>query len=363
MPRSSARPASSRLRLGFLFMATALLVASCERGSEKAASPQEKRYEERLASASPAIRGRIDQLRQQGRERGWTFQVGYTQALDTPLATLAATRIPADYEVIATRQNQFASQALPLIQRDFRIANLIERGTGCAVQSPLCDLQPLMTPVREQDGCGSCWAFTAMGAWEGAYRVFHRVNSDTSEQQVLTCSGAGTCAGGWYDPVYAWMLGAAVGSETQTPYTAQDGPCLPHPPGFARVAAWGFVTAKWEVPSVNAIKAAIVEHGPLAVAVNATPAFQAYTSGVFNENAAGQVNHGVVLVGWDDARGAWRIKNSWGPNWGENGYMWIAYGNNNIGFAATWVTPVPPRVRINPEILTLYRRIRVVGVQ
>jgi cathepsin L len=75
----------------------------------------------------------------------------------------------------------------------------------------------------------------------------------------------------------------------------------------------------------------------LAVAVRVTSAFQHYTGGVFNERDGGNVNHGVTLIGWDDNKQAWLIKNSWGTGWGEDGYMWINYNSNSIGYRAAWV--------------------------
>jgi C1A family cysteine protease len=72
-------------------------------------------------------------------------------------------------------------------------------------------------------------------------------------------------------------------------------------------------------------------------AVNATRAFQAYKGGVFNERDPGRINHAILLVGWDDAKGAWLMKNSWGVRWGEAGYMWIDYKSNSVGTAAAWV--------------------------
>jgi hypothetical protein len=66
-----------------------------------------------------------------------------------------------------------------------------------------------------------------------------------------------------------------------------------------------------------------------------------YSGGVFtiDESSAcgGGVNHAVILVGWDDDYGAWRLKNSWGTGWGESGYMWIQYGISNIGTNAAYV--------------------------
>jgi hypothetical protein len=58
---------------------------------------------------------------------------------------------------------------------------------------------------------------------------------------------------------------------------------------------------------------------------------------VFNEGSEAKVNHGVTLVGWDDNKKAWRIRNSWGDGWGESGFMWIAYNCNKIGYGASWV--------------------------
>jgi len=88
---------------------------------------------------------------------------------------------------------------------------------------------------------------------------------------------------------------------------------------------------------VDKLKQALCRYGPLAVAVRATRLFQAYKSGVFNERDTGKVNHGVTLIGWDDNKEAWLIKNSWGTGWGEKGYMWIVYYSNSIGYGASWV--------------------------
>jgi cathepsin L len=65
--------------------------------------------------------------------------------------------------------------------------------------------------------------------------------------------------------------------------------------------------------------------------------FQCYTGGVFNSSNQGNVNHFVTLCGWDDTRGAWRLKNTWGTGWGESGYMWIAYGCHDVGWAANYL--------------------------
>ena len=87
------------------------------------------------------------------------------------------------------------------------------------------------------------------------------------------------------------------------------------------------------------IKNAIYTYGAVAAAVYVGTPFQYYTSGVFNDcrRRPKSPNHAIQLVGWDDAKGAWLMKNSWGTGWGENGFMWIAYGCDNVGYAAAYV--------------------------
>jgi Papain family cysteine protease len=319
-------------------------------------------YQARLAAAPPAIRAQLDELQRSAASAHWSFEVGYTSVLDIPLARLTGTRIPANYEAVATKQNRFAVEALRLNNRLLSATGVTSSPLACNIGARTCDYQPKMTPVKMQGSCGSCWDFAALGAWEGVYRLKFNQLVDASEQQVLTCSNGGTCAGGWWDPVYVWMVGTGAGTEAQTPYTGIDGPCLAHPPASFKVAAWGFVTNKASVPTVDQLKQALVTHGPLVVGVFATPAFQAYTTGVFDENANNNsINHAVVIVGWDDSKRAWQIKNSWSTAWGEAGYMWIKYGSNKIGYAAAWVLPVAPQLVAvrNQRLMDLVKRFNI----
>ncbi len=319
-------------------------------------------YNQRLLKASPQIKMEVNQLRERAVAERWTFNVGYTTALDRSIEQLTGLKLPppAELEAKMASQNKFAVEALD-IDRQFMIAKKFTLAPlPCTAASATCSYESKMPAIRNQGGCGSCWAFTAMGAYEGTYRLRFNSVIDTSEQHIVSCAGAGSCAGGWWDPVFTWMLGTKVRTEAQTPYTASNGVCTPAPVGTYKAAAWGFVTIKAEVPTVAQLKSALVTHGPLAVAVRVTPAFQAYTSGVFNQNDTGWINHGVVIVGWDDSKGAWRIRNSWGTGWGDNGYMWIKYGANSIGYAAAWVRPTKAGLIFNPDLLRLIERHRLV---
>jgi hypothetical protein len=128
-------------------------------------------------------------------------------------------------------------------------------------------------------------------------------------------------------------------TETCFPYEASVTNCsLCSNPTYTPVISWGYVTNGTSIPTTAAIKQAIYTYGSVSAAVYADSAFQAYTGGVFNENASGSPNHGIVLCGWDDSKGAWLLKNSWGTGWGIGGFMWIAYGSNSVGYAAAWAT-------------------------
>jgi C1A family cysteine protease len=94
------------------------------------------------------------------------------------------------------------------------------------------------------------------------------------------------------------------------------------------------------VAPVQAIKNALCAHGVLATAVNATRMFTGYKSGVFNEGAnSSGTNHAINIVGWDNAKRAWLVRNSWNTYWGEQGYGWIEWGSNKVGDGTMWVEP------------------------
>jgi cathepsin L len=198
-----------------------------------------------------------------------------------------------------------------------------------------------VTPVRDEGPCGSVWAFATIAAFESSDAIRNNTPSsdiDASEQHLLNCSGAGSCDGGWW--AFDYLIAHGVTTERRLPYRAEKQQCE-EIAGSYRAVAWGYVgDGAAVVPSVPDLKKALCESGPLAVAVRVTPRFTNYRSGVFDENDPGPVNHAVLLVGWDDkkgAKGAWIVKNFWGTGWGQDGYMDIAYGSNSIGYGAAWV--------------------------
>ena len=212
------------------------------------------------------------------------------------------------------------------------------------------------TPVRDQGACGSCWAFGTVGPLESAILLQDGVSKDLAEQYLVSCNVDGWgCSGGWWAHDYHLSLvppgepDAGAVYEDDFPYTASDEPCNGPYVHHEKIADWFFIGNESSVADTEAIKQAIVDHGPVAAAVCVNSDFQRYTGGVFNpQRPCNSINHAIVLVGWDDADGAWILRNSWGPDWGESGYMRIAYGGNKVGYSANYVvysstqpTPTP----------------------
>jgi cathepsin L len=273
--------------------------------------------------APQAIRSELADLREEIQDQHLTFRVGYTTALDFRSPQITGLVPPRNLDGIleASKPPQISASEDGLL----RSARLTQSRFDWRDQGRV-------SGVRDQGACGSCWAFATAGAFEGAYMIAANVPEvDISEEDLVRCSGAGSCAGGWW--AFDYLVNTGCASENDYSYTATDGPCQQGLQRPYKASAWGYVGST----SVAALKSALVEYGPLTVAVSVTPLFQAYIGGVFDESTSGDVNHGVTLVGWDDGDGAWIIKNSWGVGWGENGYMRIKYGSNSIGYAAAWV--------------------------
>ncbi len=202
--------------------------------------------------------------------------------------------------------------------------------------------QGKVTPVRNQGGCGACWAFGTVGVMELALLIQQNKSVDLSEQYLISCNTSSWgCAGGWWAHDLHTSKGGKNGNapgavlESDKPYSATNGSCsvaYNHP---YKLSEWHYIKDANSVPSVDQIKGAIYNHGPVATAI-CSQGWGSYKSGVYsNDNKC--LDHGVVLVGWNDANQTWIVRNSWGSSWGENGYMNIKWNVSNVGYGATYV--------------------------
>ena len=209
----------------------------------------------------------------------------------------------------------------------------------------------IVTPVRNQGASGSCWAVATTEAFEANWAIRNHTKVVLSPQTVI--DHRQNSGGDWFGNAMEDLMKSGTALETNYPFTTKVGPVLKVSTPY-RAARWAHVT-EGRQPTVAEIKAALKEHGPLVVGVQTTAAFGPYRGGVFSEPAAkpGTMNHSVLLVGWNDDLGAWKIKNSWGASWGDRGYMWITYGSDNVGLDAAWVeSVVPTGPRVIPAVLT-----------
>ena len=274
----------------------------------------------------------IARLRAQGQREGWTFTVGKTSVSDIPLDQLCGFKIPKNWRNMGKFEDDYFSRqtrATPPATYDWRDYGKV-------------------TGVRNQGSCGSCWAFGMLGSYEAILAINGEGLNNLSEQFLVRCNTHGYgCNGGWwcYDDMYD-----GIPLESCYPYTATDGSCNHSCTLYYPVDDWYLVGSSSGVPTTSAIKQAIYDYGPLSVAVYVNSAFQNYTGGIFNSCSNYSPNHAVVLVGWGSDH--WIMKNSWGTSWGESGYMRIAFGCSNIGYAASYALPEDTIPDTTPPVIS-----------
>jgi len=177
-----------------------------------------------------------------------------------------------------------------------------------------------VTPVKNQGQCGSCWSFSATGTLEGFHKIKSGNLENLSEQQFVDCSTTSYgCNGGFMVYALQYAQQNPIQKESDYPYTAQNQKCKYQ-------KGKGVVQAKqvFQVPANNnaQLKAA-VNKGPVSVAIEADQTvFQSYNGGIISKGCGTQTDHGVLVVGYGE--GYWIVKNSWGPSWGEKGFVRIA---------------------------------------
>jgi C1A family cysteine protease len=201
-----------------------------------------------------------------------------------------------------------------------------------------------VTAPKNQGLCGSCWSFSTTGALEGAWQIATGKLISLSEQQLVDCNRENSgCGGGTMDAAFTYLKDHPVCTEEGYPYKQKAGTCQERncTIGIPRGAIQGFE----DVPQDDeeALMAAVAK-GPVSVGIEADQqAFQLYGGGVLTKKCGSKLDHGVLLVGYG-AEGNltyWKIKNSWGPAWGESGYVRIAMGRNVLGIESQCAWAVP----------------------
>jgi hypothetical protein len=198
-------------------------------------------------------------------------------------------------------------------------------------------------PIRNQEDCGSCWAFASCGVAESVHAIAGLDLPDLSEQWLVDCNthGWGCNVGGHIAFAYFVNRSDSCGNtgggieEHRAPYTGTQGECscsgTPLPP----LADWGIVSYPDSPASADKIKRAIRQYGPVMADIMVDLPFILYTGGVYNNHnlSTPAYGHAVVITGWDDGQGAegiWFVRNSYGPLWGDLGTMRIEYGASRI---------------------------------
>ncbi len=290
--------------------------ASCEYGE-----PDSDNGESTIISGEMISQPELDLLQRDVNTEGYNYTVGKTSLPKDAVRRLCGLKIPAGWERNAS-----------FLQEDTKSLK--------AVTLPSTyDLKKLgfMTSVKNQGDCGSCWAFATAAMFESAIKKTFAATENLSEQQLISCNSYGYgCDGGWFVPEI-YKEGAV--KETSFPYKQAGVSCKTGCKKYYHSTGNKFINADG-VPTVTALKNALYKYGAVAASVYVDERFQYYKTGVFNGKAKGEINHAIIITGWDDEKQAWRIKNSWGTEWGESGYMWIAYNCQKIGYGACVITGV-----------------------
>lgn len=194
--------------------------------------------------------------------------------------------------------------------------------------------------VKDQADCGSCWAFSTTGSLESAYAIFKKKNIEASEQELVDCSGNNGnygCNGGLMSNAYDYIIANKLSTEKDYVYTAEDGSCQAKK-FKTKFTAKSYTTI--DPIDVSGLVASIANQ-PVSVAIEVQDDFMHYHDGIYtNDDCGDALNHGVLAAGYytDVKQSYFVVKNSWGSDWGADGYikMAVGKGSGTCGIANGW---------------------------
>jgi len=182
------------------------------------------------------------------------------------------------------------------------------------------------TAVKNQQQCGSCWAFSATETIESAMLVAGQTPQIGSPQMIVDCdSNDSGCNGG--DPAEAmnWIIQqGGQDAESCYPYTAQDGTCA-----SSQCTPANKISSTTSISQSESAVYTALQSSPLSICCDAS-AWQNYNGGILAGSQCGDnVDHAIQLTGYSSSQGGyWIVRNSWGASWGEDGFIWLQYGQN-----------------------------------
>ncbi len=208
-------------------------------------------------------------------------------------------------------------------------------------------------------GCNVCWAFSTIDAMQITRQLYAlrsnqpKTNSpsqlEPSVPRLITCMSPNmkpkdSCTINWHGEAFSYMVdnglplgnGSWYDGDEYKEWTCDKTLSI-------KALTWDFVSSTPnKVATREGIKQALITYGPLVTTLNLDECLLLYGGGIFDE----QINidgpyHMILIVGWDDEKGAWLVKNSFGTEWGEQGFGWVKYESNNIGKWAAWIMPDP----------------------
>lgn len=214
-----------------------------------------------------------------------------------------------------------------------------------------------VTQIKDQGSCGACWAFSATGAIEGINQIVTGSLVSLSEQELCDCDRTynSGCGGGLMDYAFKWVIqNHGIDTEDDYPYQAAEKTCLKNKRNHRVVTIDGYT----DIPANNEeILLQAVATQPVSVGIcGSERAFQLYSKGIFTGPCSTSLDHAVLIVGYGSKDGVdyWILKNSWGTNWGMDGYMHMLRNSGNsqgvcgINMLASYPTKTSPNPPPSP---------------
>ncbi|XP_015785651.1 cathepsin L1 [Tetranychus urticae] len=207
----------------------------------------------------------------------------------------------------------------------------------------------IVSEIKDQQQCGSCWAFSAIASIESANAQKNGKLVELSEQNLMDCSwkyGDNGCGGGLMDDAFSYVkANKGVDTEKSYPYISGDGEDY-HKCRYTAANKGASISSFVDVPEADekSLLSAVAER-VVSVAIDAGPV-QDYESGILNTDECSSdpqdLDHGVAVVGYgtEDGTPYWIVKNSWGKDFGESGYFRLYRGNNMCGIADSASYPI-----------------------